>query len=65
MGRDTGNSEATKLGSGQGKPLHTYGSGKYEEGRDIKYGSVMTNTGQAIKKPSVRTDLFERVYHGC
>ena len=60
----TGNSEAIKLVSGQGKPLRNYRSGKYEEGHGKRYGSVMTNKVQASKKTLIRNTLFERVDHG-
>ena len=39
--------------------------GKYEEGHEDGYVSVMNNTGQSVKKNSIRTAIFERVDHGC
>ena len=64
VGRGTGNLKDTELGSGRGKTSHTYGSGRYEEGSEKGYRSVITNTDQAGKKPSIMTTLFEMVDHG-
>ena len=37
VGWSTGNLEATKLVSVEGKPSHTYGNVKYKDGRDKLY----------------------------
>ena len=44
VGRAMENLENTKLGSVQGKPSRMYSIGKYEEGDEKGYRSVMTNT---------------------
>ena len=41
-----------------------YDIGKYEGGCK-REGSVMTNMGQYVKKPSIRTAILERVDHSC
>ena len=40
-----------------------YSIGKYEDGHK-REGSVITNTGQVGKKPSIWTSLLEMVDHG-